>query len=201
MAKKCDIAAARWRNREPRSLFTASARMLCLLLTCGALVPTATIAQTRVPEPEEEEIDKKEWVELEVAPPPFSKSGNLIPFEVSGASSNRFYIDPDSLSIGSDGVVRYTLVVKSLTGAENVSYEGIRCETREQKYYAFGRRDGSWSSARSGTWRRIEYKEINRQHGVLYQDFFCPGRKKPAGSPAEIIRNMKYGAPPRTGDK
>ncbi len=25
-------------------------------------------------------------------------------------------------------------------------------------------------------WRRIEYQELNRHHGVLYSDFFCPER-------------------------
>ena len=198
MAAKSDIAAAYWRICLARSTYAVGTRTLRLLLICGALMPIAVGAQPR-PEAEEEAGDKKEWVELEVKPPPYPKAGNLIPFEVSAASSNRFYIDPDSISIGGDGVVRYTLVIKSPTGAENVSYEGIRCETREQKYYAFGKRDGTWSSARSGAWRWIEYKEINRQHGVLYLDFFCPDRKKPVGPPPEIIRRLKYGAPPRSG--
>ena len=178
---------------------SAASRALSLLLTCGVLFSASAIAQTRPAEPAEEDDQKKEWVELEVRPPPYPKPGNLISFDVSAASSNRFYIDPDSISVGGDGVVRYTLVIRSPTGAENVSYEGIRCETREQKYYAFGRRDGSWSAARSGEWRWIEYKEINRQHGVLYVDFFCPDKKKPVGPPAEIIRRLKYGTPPRGG--
>ncbi len=143
------------------------------------------------------ETDKSNWIELEVKLPPYPRSANLIPFEVSAASSNRFYIDPDSISVGNDGVVRYTLVIRGASSAENISYEGIRCETREHKYYAFGRRDGSWSRARSVAWRRIEYQEINRQHGVLYQDLFCPDRKKPLGPAAEIIRRLKYGGPPR----
>lgn len=198
MAAKSDIAAARWRPRLARSTYAVGVRTLWLLLTCCALLPATTVAQPR-PDLEEEEGDKKEWVELEVKPPPYPKPGNLIPFDVSAASSNRFYIDPDSIAVGGDGVVRYTLVIRGPTGAENISYEGMRCETREQKYYAFGQRDGSWSSARSGVWRRIEYKEINRQHGVLYLDFFCPDRKRPVGPPPEIIHRLKYGTPPRGG--
>lgn len=173
----------------------ARVRAFWVLLALGALLPAPTSAQPRS-DPDEEDGGKKEWAELEVKPPPYPKTGNLIPFEVSGASSNRFYIDADSISVGGDGVVRYTLVIRSPNGAENISYEGIRCETREQKYYAFGRRDGSWSGARTAAWRRIEYKEINRQHGVLYQDFFCSSGKKPVGLPPEIIRRLKYGGPP-----
>lgn len=197
MAADSDIAAAPCRSGPAAGTFAAVVRTLWLLLTCSALLPVAAIAQ---PRPDmEEEGDKKDWAELDVKPPPYPKPGNLIPFEVSAASSNRFHIDPDSISVGSDGVVRYTLVIRAPTGAENISYEGIRCETREQKYYAFGRRDGSWSSARSGAWRWIEYKEFNRQHGVLYIDFFCPDKKKPVGPPAEIIRRLKYGTPSRGG--
>jgi len=196
MAARSDIAAARCQSRLARITPALGARELWLLLTLSALLPAAAFAQPRS-QPEEEESDKKEWVELEVKPPPFPKPGNLIPFEASAASSNRFYIDPESISVGSDGVVRYTLLIRGPTGAENISYEGIRCESREQKYYAFGRRDGSWSSARAGTWRYIEYKEINRQHGVLYLDFFCPDKKRPVGPPPVIIRRLKYGTPPR----
>jgi len=166
------------------------------LLAGWLLLPAAAAAQPRA-DPEDE--DPKAWVELESKLPPLPKPENLILFEVSAASSNRFYIDTESIAVGSDGVVRYTLVVKGSAGGENISYEGIRCEMREQKYYAFGRRDGTWSTARSGKWRWIEYRDINSPHGVLYADYFCPDRKVPVRSPAEAIRRFKYGVPPRSG--
>ena len=164
------------------------------LLACCLLPPVAAAAQPRA---DLEDEDPKAWVELKVKLPPFPKPENLVLFEVSAASSNRFYIDTQSIAVGSDGVVRYTLVIKGSGGGENISYEGIRCEMRQQKYYAFGRRDGTWSNARSSGWRRIEYQDINRQHGVLYADYFCPDGKVPVNSPAEAIRRFKYGVPPR----
>lgn len=167
---------------------------LRLLVAGCVLVPAVTAAQPRS-DLEDEDGNKKLWRELEVKLPPHPRSANIIAFDVSAASSNRFYIDPESISVGGDGVVRYTVVVRSPGGAENISYEGIRCETREQKYYAFGRRDGTWANARSGEWRYIEYKDINRQHGVLYLDYFCPDKKKPVGSPKDIINRFKYGVP------
>ena len=170
--------------------------LLRLLVTGCVLAPAVTAAQPRA-DLEDEDTNKKVWSELEVKLPPYPRSANIIPFEVSAASSNRFYIDPDSISVGNDGVVRYTVVVKSLSGAENISYEGIRCETREQKYYAFGRRDGTWANARSDAWRYIEPKDINRQHGVLYLDYFCPDKKRPAGPPKDIINRFRHGVPAR----
>ena len=85
--------------------------------------------------------------ELETKLPPPPKSENLVKFQPSAANVNQFFIDSSSITIGSDGVVRYTMVVTSPSGAQNVSYEGIRCETTEQKAYAFGRRDGTWAPA------------------------------------------------------
>jgi hypothetical protein len=149
--------------------------VLQLLLACSVLLPAATAAQPR-PDMEEEEGKGKPWVELEVKLPLFPKPENLLQFDPSAASSNHFYIDPGSISIGSDGAVRYTLVVRSSSGAENVSYEGIRCETREQKYYAFGGRDGTWSKAR------------------LSADYFCPDRK-PVKSSRDAVNRFKYGVP------
>jgi hypothetical protein len=170
---------------------------LRLLLAGCALVPAVTAAQPRY-DLEEEEANKKPWIELEVKLPPYPRSANIIAFDVSAASSNRFYIDPESISVGSDGVVRYTVVIRSAGGAENISYEGIRCETREQKYYAFGRRDGTWANARAGEWRYIESKDINRQHGVLYLEYFCPDKKRPVGSPKDIVNRFKYGVPAKS---
>ena len=96
----------------------------------------------------DDDAEKKAFVETDVKLPPLPKPENLLAFEHSSANTNRFFIDADSIVIGTDGIVRYTMVVKSPSGAENVSYEGIRCETTEQKFYAFGRRDGTQGRAR-----------------------------------------------------
>ena len=45
-------------------------------------------------------------------------------------------IDPTTLSIGRDGVVRYVFLATSDSGAVNASYEGIRCDGAEFRRYA-----------------------------------------------------------------
>jgi len=115
------------------------------------------------------------WAEAAVTLPAFPLDSDLIEFYVSAATANRFFIDAKSLSAGSDGVIRYVLVVMTSGGATNVSYEGIRCSAREYKLYATGRGDRSWSSLRSGEWRPIENKAMNRHHAELSRDYFCPG--------------------------
>lgn len=120
--------------------------------------------------------EKKSWAEIQARIPAYPKQDSLVEFEAGAASSNHFFIDANSISVGGDGVVRYTLVIRTAGGATNVTFEGIRCATREQKYYAIGRNDGTWARTRNPQWRRIEYKEIDRHHGVLAADVLCHGK-------------------------
>lgn len=122
----------------------------------------------------EEDYESKQWQEVEVTLPEAPKERNLVSFYVSAATSNRFYIDASTLSVGSDGVVRYVLLVLSPEGGRNVTFEGMRCESRERRIYASGRLDGSWSKARKNEWVRIQDAYANRHHAALFLDYFCP---------------------------
>ncbi|MBS1142061.1 MAG: putative lipoprotein [Proteobacteria bacterium] len=122
----------------------------------------------------EEDYESKQWQEVEVTLPEAPKERNLVSFYVSAATSNRFYIDASTLSVGGDGVVRYVLLVLSPEGGRNVTFEGMRCESRERRIYASGRLDGSWSKARKNEWVRIQDAYANRHHAALFLDYFCP---------------------------
>lgn len=169
-------------------------RWLTSLASCALIAPLMASAQPVSIFPGDDDAEKKEFIEREVKLPPFPKDGSLLQFDPSAANSNRFFVDADSISIGDDGTVRYTLVVKTPSGGENVSYEAIRCDTTEQKAYAFGRRDGTWSNARAPVWRKIRYQDVNRQHGVLYANYFCPDGA-PIASVKDAINRFKYGVP------
>ena len=157
-----------------------------MLAVAAALAASAcpALAQWREWDSDFDE-DRKPWKEIEARIPSYPRSADLIPFEAGAASPHRFYVDARSLSVGEDGVVRYTLVVKAAGGATNVTFEGIRCELRQQKYYAVGRADGSWARARNAQWRRIEPQDVNRHHYVLYSDYLCSGR-----DPVKSVRKM-----------
>ena len=130
--------------------------------------------------------DRKPWKEIEARIPPHPRSADLLALDPGEASPHRYFVDARSLSIGEDGVVRYTLVVKAAGGATSVSFEGIRCESREQKYYATGRPDGTWSRTRSPQWRLIPRQGANRHHHVLYWDYLCTD-----GRPVRSVREMR----------
>jgi hypothetical protein len=106
--------------------------------------------------------------------PSYPKESDLIEFYVGPRATNRFFVDGNSLSVGKDGIVRYTLLVRTSGGATNVSYEGIQCSSREFKIYAVGNADGTWSANRMTEWRLIENKLVNRHHAALNRDFLCP---------------------------
>ena len=113
-------------------------------------------------------------------------------FETAPAG-HQFFIDAASVNIGSDGVVRYTLMMKTAGGAVNVSFEGIRCETREQKYYAFGQAGGGWTRARDPAWRPILVRQHTRHLSLLHSDYFCEGRDTVKTARAAVDA-LRYGS-------
>ncbi|RXZ37012.1 hypothetical protein D9O50_07660 [Oxalobacteraceae bacterium CAVE-383] len=168
------------------------------LLQKGALIALAAWslgATSFAPEgydPEDQE--NKVWEEGSVVLPDAPVAANLMEFYVGPTATQTFYIDEKSVSVGGDGVVRYTLVSKSKSGAVNVSYEGIRCATIERKAYAYGGADGSWTKARDPVWRPITELVANRQHAALVKDYFCDVTTV-AGNATEIVKRIKYKHP------
>lgn len=122
----------------------------------------------------EEDFNDKVWQEVAIQLPAAPRPENLLPIYVSAATDNEFFIDSSTLTVGADGVVRYVLVIQAPGGARSVSFEGIRCETRERRIYASGHLDSSWSKSRNNEWRRILDVAANRYHAALYNDYFCP---------------------------
>lgn len=153
-------------------------RLLVAIALLGCLFGRPALADVD----EDEGKDTRRWqervVDLPVAPLP----ENLLPFYVSAATDNDFFVDASSLTVGPDGVVRYVLVIQSAGGVRNVSFEGLRCETRERRVYAFGRLDGTWSKSRNENWQRIRDVPANRHHAALFYDYFCPGGAIVAGA-------------------
>lgn len=132
------------------------------------------------------------WREIEVELPPPPAEATLRSLFVSAASPNRFFVDEASLSVGEDGVVRYVLVVRTAGGAQNVSFEGIRCATGEQRIYALGRADGQWVAARRSAWEPIADTSYNRPRAVLASQHFCDGRIAPRSREA-ALRGLRDG--------
>jgi CNP1-like family protein len=163
-----------------------------LILLC--FLPVAAYAQQKGFEYEFDH--EKPWVELQTQLPAYPDPENLLQFDAGPASTNLHYVDAPSITVGEDGVVRFTLVIKSPQGAMNVSYEGIRCQTAEKRTYAYGRNDKTWARARMSKWMDLENIAQNYAQRALYRYFFCPGVSM-VKDPEEAIAALKAGIHPR----
>lgn len=134
-------------------------------------------------------IDKPEWKEIEAPPPPAVRTSGLIPLEVPG-SSLRFGIDPASISVGSDSVVRYVVVATSSTGTVNAIYEGLRCGTGEVKVYARHNPDSGWVPASKSEWQAVHGTANYRYSLQVARNGACFG-DGPNGPPSQIARDLR----------
>jgi CNP1-like family len=141
----------------------------CLLAVTGL-----AFAQQDIESDWERAQREKFWKEEKVKLPPYPEAQNLIAYDVSATAEFKFFIDKASLSVGADGVVRYTLVARSPSGVDNVSYEGMHCRDGTYKVYAFGQSNRTWQSNRGAQWRPVENKNIAPWRRVLQHDYFCP---------------------------
>ena len=162
---------------------------------CAASLAVAS-ANAQLFAPDTEQLLKdRDWRENAVSLPEFPQADRLVEFYVSAATSFRFFIDAKTLSIGDDGVIRYVLVARSPSGAQNVWFEGIRCKTGEYRQYANGRNDSSWAERRGADWVEIKIGAVNRQHQALRREYFCP-QGQPIRSAAEGIDALRRGGHP-----
>ncbi len=120
-----------------------------------------------------------DWKEAAVEMPAPPQAAGLRAFDIGSTSPNAFFVDEQSVTVGEDRVVRYTLVVRTPGGAENVTFEGIRCATGERRIYASGRKDGTWTPMKSSEWQPISVNNYNRPRAALAYDYFCDGPAAP----------------------
>ena len=145
----------------------------------AALLLVAAVAQAQLAP------DDPDWREAEAPPAPAVKLQGLIPLEVPG-SALRFGVDPSSITVGEDGIVRYVVVATSSSGVVNAIYEGIRCGNGEVKIYA---RHGpaGWRVLKDAKWRPVNEQRYTQ---IIARGGACTGRSA-NGSPAQIARDLR----------
>jgi hypothetical protein len=172
-------------------------RTLGLLPLLLALATSPSLARERpfVDEPSMERPDIEEgapWAEAGVTLPAYPQDADLVEFPVDNSDSPfRYFIDTKSLTVGSaDQVVHFTLVTQSPSGARNISFEGLRCDTRAYKTYAFGTGKGRFRPLKTPRWKRIKPSSPYRHYQDLREFYFCqPDRYRPYPV-AEIVRRF-----------
>ena len=130
-----------------------------------------------------------DWRETEAPPPPAIKVDGLIPLEIP-RSALRFGVDPASVSLGSDGIVRYVVVAVSATGAVNALYEGLRCDSGEFKVYARGNLGSGWTLAKDSPWRTLHDAQSSSHTLLVARTGACVGHA-PNRSAMQIVRDLR----------
>lgn len=162
-----------------------------LILACALLL----LACAKPAFKDEFESDKP-WIEQLTQLPTYPEVKNLMAFDAGAVSGNQYFVDITSIKIGADGVIRFSLVIKSPAGALNVSYEGIRCATSERKLYALGRDDKTWSKPRISEWQKLNFVRQFYAQRELSKNIFCP-HQQIVSSSEEAIRALEAGMHPQ----
>lgn len=129
--------------------------------------------------------------ERDTTPPAPPRDEDLRPITLRNLTDNTVALDGRTLEVGTDEVVRYTLVVTSPKGVRNVSYEGIRCDPAEWKLYALGRTDGGWGAPNAPAWQAVEDRGYNAIRFTLAKDYFCGPDGAPMKDANAIFARMR----------
>jgi hypothetical protein len=171
------------RHRLPRRLSVAAALISILVFS------PASQAQLR------DDPDAPPWQEATVKPPSTFSTDQLQAIDVSAGTALSYGIDPKSLSVGEDGVVRYVLVARSSSGALNVLYQGVRCQTGEMKTYGrWNNNASSWNVNAREEWHELSFSGFTRPAMLLARAGICEGRTI-NGGPQKILQTLKHGRP------
>ncbi len=182
-------------------LKNCSAALIGILLSLLLVMPLMADVWDRLPaysqEYQENDVEDYVWKEGATNIPDYPADEDLI--EVAGPPAYRNYkylVDGKSLQVGEDSVVRFTLVIRSPNGADNVMYDGLRCSSSEIKNYAYGSTDKQGKKVffpRSRPhWQPIRETGAMGYSKGLAVNYFCDFDGF-ALKRHEIIQNMKYG--------
>ncbi len=130
-----------------------------------------------------------DWTESEAPPPPAFDASRLAPIEVQSYMTLKFGVDPATIVITDDGIVRYVVVATNKAGgATNAFYEGVRCATGEVKSYA--RYSGSgWEKVANPEWKHMALLSSSYTLALAQQGLCRSGA--PRASVGEIVRRLK----------
>ncbi len=135
------------------------------------------------------------WIEYKTNVLVMPKTQDLSPLDLDEMPAGmQLFIDKSRIAVNpEDGVVRMWLWVRSKFGAEQGSFEGFRCATREYKVYAYANptRNPPVTSAKKARWRVAKSGLSGNYRAELQRDYLCG--ISGARSPQEIRNYMGSG--------
>jgi hypothetical protein len=177
-----------------------SAALLCVLLNlagANAQADTPFVNDAEMPAPSSVR-DGKQWQEEAVSMPAWPRDADLVEIKIDGPTDDlRHAIDIRNLATGNDGVVRYTLVTESRSGARNVSFEGLRCTPKGRfKRYAYGSDSRFLPTRDTEQWQAIDERSRDRFRYELWRHYLCVPRLFKPRDRKDQVRMLKSGRVP-----
>jgi hypothetical protein len=152
--------------------------LLALALACAVTTAWA-----------ESPSENPDWKEVEVPAPPALRTQGLVELDVRG-SSLHFGVDPQSVAIGQDSIVRFVVVATSPSGVVNAMYEGVRCDTDQVKIYARHNPDSGWVAVPEPQWQALRSGAGTVHSLVAARSGVCFG-SSPNYPAAKIVRDLR----------
>ena len=140
--------------------------------------------------------DDPDWKEVEVPAPPAFDLKRLVPVEMSIQSQLKWGVDPATVKMTSDGIIRYVIVAQSSSGVVNAMYEGIRCNKAEFRRYARHNPGSGWVKVTDSEWTPLRKTGASRHPETLAKGGMCDGAAPPA-SVAEAMQRLNAGVTAR----
>ncbi len=159
---------------------TGSITMIKRFLATGLLCFACSLANAQFV------ADDPDWKESDVPPAPAFDLKRLVPVEVSTQSQLKWGIDPATVKITKDGIVRYVVVGQSSSGVVNAMYEGIRCNKAEFRRYARHNPGSGWVNSTSSEWTSLRDTGASRHPQVLARNGMCDGAAPPSSVDAAM---------------
>jgi hypothetical protein len=137
------------------------------------------------------EEDKLDWKESEAPPAPAFNKDRLLSIDMPHYVTLQFGVDPATLVITPEGIVRYVVVASNASGSISAMYEGIRCATGEVKTYARFASSGKWAPIQDPQWRGLNDNRPSRHALALANQGVCESPTIAARSVTAIVNALK----------
>ena len=138
-------------------------------------------------------------LEIGVDLPPFPRADGLVELDPDLFGGGvRVFLDAASISQPQPGVVRYTVLFQSRSGAASIFYEGIRCDAEQWRSYAYGTRQGKFRSVANRGWKTLRAGGTTGYRRSLARAYVCANDQAP--DRARELRRMLRGQPQLYGD-
>jgi hypothetical protein len=141
-------------------------------------------------------LDNPDWTEEKEPPPPAFSKERALPLDMPKFVSVRVGIDPATVSVGKDGVVRYVAVMSNASGNVNAVYEGIRCASDQVKTYARSGTSGQWSLVSAPLWQEVNGNQPSKHAFVFARLAACDTRV--ANRLDDVIKALQTQQKPRS---